>query len=594
MTKKVTDMEIFSINPKPFNIRRKSPAASELKSSISAKLLDFIAEFTDDILAEYITVMVCNGKNQYQARDDLQAFLGERSGEFVSWLWGHLLNRPSECDVDISLRNPNEVSVTSPKSSDRDTDSRISRERCSDALAQSLLPRRNEISTEVEGSEKIVGGSFASDSSGKESNPVISANRDQGIRCMTKPKQIRDRKFGGLPNEHLYFPKNDPQSPVSGHHFSKQICVSNVLGRHITPIPAVTFSMHAEKPRVSVWDRLGKPSDDEPEEGKIVHLPTLGHNKQDEELHNQRALIGSWLSCRASRIDERSRVYDNLDKSENPKDGVCGACEPHAANNIGRKRLFGETSSGPGSDSVPSRDKRKMEPQINAISHELQKSDLATKDSETSLNLVSTMLGMKQRLEQIEMEMSKLRSKQVEKEKYGKLCQLSNPSRLKHPVEDIESRTIVVTNVHFAATKEALSLFFAKCGAIVNVVMLTDPVTAKPKGSAYITFACKESVDRAVALSGTTFISRTVKVLRKEEAGTASAPFRTGKSSKVPLPKCKMAAVPGKPYYSSSHLQWRRENTSGQSEPSASASVKGIPSSASQGPLPRFSEEENT
>lgn len=30
--------------------------------------------------------------------------------------------------------------------------------------------------------------------------------------------------------------------------------------------------------------------------------------------------------------------------------------------------------------------------------------------------------------------------------------------------------------------------------------------------SAYITFAAKESVDRAVALSGTTFISRVVKV----------------------------------------------------------------------------------
>jgi hypothetical protein len=34
---------------------------------------------------EYITVLVCNGKNQEQARHDLEAFLGQRTQEFVSW-----------------------------------------------------------------------------------------------------------------------------------------------------------------------------------------------------------------------------------------------------------------------------------------------------------------------------------------------------------------------------------------------------------------------------------------------------------------------------------------------------------------------------
>ena len=30
-------------------------------------------------------MLVCNGKNQYQAREDLDAFLGEKTEEFVSW-----------------------------------------------------------------------------------------------------------------------------------------------------------------------------------------------------------------------------------------------------------------------------------------------------------------------------------------------------------------------------------------------------------------------------------------------------------------------------------------------------------------------------
>ena len=81
-------------------------------------------------------------------------------------------------------------------------------------------------------------------------------------------------------------------------------------------------------------------------------------------------------------------------------------------------------------------------------------------------------------------------------------------------------------------------------------------------------------------------------MLRKAEADTASTPFHAGKSSKVPLPNSKLAAVPGKPYYQKSHLKWLRENAGGPSEPSASASIQKIASSASQGQLSSFSKEE--
>lgn len=43
--------------------------------------------FTDNtsLFQEYITMLVCNGKSQRQAREDLDAFLGEQSWEFVAW-----------------------------------------------------------------------------------------------------------------------------------------------------------------------------------------------------------------------------------------------------------------------------------------------------------------------------------------------------------------------------------------------------------------------------------------------------------------------------------------------------------------------------
>lgn len=66
--------------------------------------------------------------------------------------------------------------------------------------------------------------------------------------------------------------------------------------------------------------------------------------------------------------------------------------------------------------------------------------------------------------------------------------------------------------VHFAATEEALSLYFAKCGVVENGVILTDKTTGQRKGSAYVAFASKDSAVKAVALSGATFFSRTLKV----------------------------------------------------------------------------------
>lgn len=30
-------------------------------------------------------MLICNGKHQYQAKEDLEAFLGNRTVEFVSW-----------------------------------------------------------------------------------------------------------------------------------------------------------------------------------------------------------------------------------------------------------------------------------------------------------------------------------------------------------------------------------------------------------------------------------------------------------------------------------------------------------------------------
>ncbi|GAB2289049.1 hypothetical protein Dimus_023351 [Dionaea muscipula] len=93
------------------------------------------------------------------------------------------------------------------------------------------------------------------------------------------------------------------------------------------------------------------------------------------------------------------------------------------------------------------------------------------------------------------------------------------------PLGDANSRTIFVNNVHFAATKDSLSRHFNKFGEVLKVIILTDPATGQPKGSAYVEFMRKEAAENALTLDGTSFMSRILKVVRKSAAHQEANPF---------------------------------------------------------------------
>ncbi|KAG0479476.1 hypothetical protein HPP92_010334 [Vanilla planifolia] len=174
------------------------------------------------------------------------------------------------------------------------------------------------------------------------------------------------------------------------------------------------------------------------------------------------------------------------------------------------------------------------------------------------------VLSVKSRLHQVEMDMLKLRSKQVGLRNDGKPNVPSVTQNL--PDEDIESRTVMVANVHFAATREALILHFAKCGAIAKVVMLTDAVTAMPKGYSW-------------ALVG--FHS---KVVRKADVPpdflVPSPPAMKQLQSFYPQAYRKFSTQ--KQQYTSSNLQWRRDQCTNRASPLTTSST-GLGSSNSGG-----------
>ncbi|CAL9009396.1 unnamed protein product [Prunus brigantina] len=612
-------MDIFSASPRSFKVHRKSHAALRLKSFISRELRQFLADYRDDVLAEYITVLICNGKHQYQAKEDLEAFLGNRTVEFVSWLWNLILKKPGQSSTDSGFLYLDEIAAVSPQDSDRCKGA--STDRCEDFQSYStghdeLVMKDNmtyqvstcdPISSEVvklaEGSQHCP--SFSAPLSEVNTKKGLSRTCSKGIlrrtiateninhevdrrtQCINEiNQQILNQESRGLPKELLPLPKREavPENArflMSGRPCLKQICANNNLGSILSP---GTGSLHSEKPRGSVWDRLGKPCEDISLVHTSVDFYGVDHKKPDGKVHNQLALIPPKRNPEAPALGQRS--YGYTVETKKVEHGGSAVGKPHTANNIGRKRLFGELSTDPGTSSVSLVHERNMYPQCKIISQDFKKSNLTKNGLKTTQS--QEVLDVKQRLHQIEMEMSKLHSKQLAMEKKdGKMIHLLNSGILKYSENNIEvdARTVLVTNVHFSATKEALSLFFANCGGVVNVVMLTDIVTAKRQGTAYVTFASKESVDKAVALSGTTFYSRTVKVLRKAEAASAATdPAQvSAKTFDTHVPHGNRKAIHNKPRYLRSSLQWRRAPSIDPTEaepPSAPASVEGFSSSA--------------
>ena len=100
----------------------------------------------------------------------------------------------------------------------------------------------------------------------------------------------------------------------------------------------------------------------------------------------------------------------------------------------------------------------------------------------------------------------------------GQIAPVTNPndiSGVKSLVrpKDIDSRKNFVSNVHFAATKEAITKHFSRCGEVLKAIILTDAATGQPKGSVYIEFSSRETTEIVLNLNETSFMSWMLLVL---------------------------------------------------------------------------------
>nr|XP_044986523.1 polyadenylate-binding protein 2-like [Jaculus jaculus] len=78
-----------------------------------------------------------------------------------------------------------------------------------------------------------------------------------------------------------------------------------------------------------------------------------------------------------------------------------------------------------------------------------------------------------------------------------------------------DARSVHVGNVDYGATAQALEAHFHACGSVLRVSILCDRVTGHPKGFAYVEFSEEESARAALALDGSLFRGRQIKVVPK-------------------------------------------------------------------------------
>ncbi|KAF8084695.1 hypothetical protein N665_0707s0027 [Sinapis alba] len=509
-----------------FPMRRESESASRLRQIISDMLPLFSEQHSDDdILSEYITVIVCNGKSQRQARDYLEAFLGEQSGEFVACLWELLLKDISQGKRETSGSEPrtgvdfgSHDTIIEQGSSSRSYDDYVHKAttptyRMNEKLISSTA-REDVVSPKAKNMKMLrqeLINSPCKRTQPKQRN-LSDANysrkilRSVIVSAAKQPCRMNPDRYEKSVDERseiqrrLYFPEREMRQS----YFPSVPSVGAVSARSHNAASSQEMKLH-----VSVWDRLGRPGDKEYPILRMIRI----HTDENRALQQHRCAFPAAYMEKHSETFQREvpavayrhRVFPSLE-ARKPKSGTITYAEPHIVHNLSRKRRYGiinpnpvDLSVGDLSSVLQYKQAKQNVEKPNLLSYQSKKPDL-----------FSEILNMKQKLQQLEIQINQ--AKQSKKQKVGELKGSAQSGELQQQHDVTESSIIHVTNVHYAASKEAISMLFSKCGAVKNITVVIDPVTQHPVGAAYVTFATKESVNKAIALSGTMFYSRPIKV----------------------------------------------------------------------------------
>ncbi|XP_021280563.1 nucleolin 1 [Herrania umbratica] len=660
-----------------FKVNFSGDGAAKLRERVKDKLKEFMGDYTDDTLVEYVIVLLRNGRRKDEARNELNVFLGDDSDSFVSWLWDHLASNlylyvPSQephgeeeaAKTRSILGNQLAQADTQLDSdSEKGKSTKLARNRHNrewKGLVQDASEPPPLRSSEVENicfEEKT----RRKVSRGRSSSPRPSQKKRSRIdeRQPIKREEVSQMTIDA-PRRLLQFAVRDAvgtsRSPISAKEPSfKRLrsVVSTSSGdsslpdrprriRSVARVPNLMTTMikavaeAAEdvakvKTAGSVFDRLGPGMDVLKTHDR--HAEYRESLTEDEECGDLKQPLEKIQSAYLQRNEHAGQHVGNMTALESQTVLALDSLSDNEAyddvNVVGHRVMdmsqTGTSSGNKGDNSLVvqysvARGDELMQRTRN------KDHDQSTAAANTSRKIVNSSVnvntwkppyyqeprevsefGSRKSLQEIEAVASKSNLRLMKEngnpvsvgngnvKRAGDIQEMSQktvqsssvPYAAARPLEDADSRTIFVSNVHFAATKDSLSRHFNKFGEVLKVVIVTDAATGQPKGSAYVEFMHKEAADNALSLDGTSFLSRILKVVKRSSAHQEAAsvmtwpriargsPFAAARYARAPFPRgipgAYRSRLPFKPGARS--LQWKRDAQASPAD--AAASVTG-------------------
>ncbi|XP_042500105.1 uncharacterized protein LOC122078255 isoform X2 [Macadamia integrifolia] len=609
--------------------------AARLRERVMDKLKEFMGDYTDDILVEYVIVLLRNGKHKDEARNELNVFLGDDSDSFVSWLWDHLSTnlhlyvQPSVRDQeenaevkpifgeDVTRNDPQQLD--SEPEREKDTkESRSRRNREWKGLVREVDEPPPLRSSEIE--------SFHPEEKNHQKSGRL--KRSRSPKPLVQEKRSRQEEGHQTKREVISYPSinasrrllqfavreavgtlrpSNLRTEASSKRLRSVVSTATVDSstdeqpqriKSVARVPnamATAIKAAAEaaedvvKVRCSgnVFDRLGhsmdvsRVTDQLPEfrssnimETGFDQTPGLTHSdyvrrhEYDEEVNGNTAL----LDREAELASDSASDNDGYEDINVVGRGVRDASQTGTSSGKERESLTVEYSVAKNKDEVAR--KKWMQDQEPREIAEI-KNCKAVQETQVVAGKPGAQLSKENNNNIVAGNEHESSITHSQRESLKTLSTPPGSCSTGRPLEDAESRTIYVSNVHFAATKDALSRHFNKFGEILKVVIVTDAATGQPKGSAYVEFMRKEAAENALSLNGTSFMSRILKVVKRGSASQETASMMTwprmpraspfaARLARVPFPRGIPGAFRARPPVKSGarSLQWKRDSQS--------------------------------
>ncbi|KAI3935237.1 hypothetical protein MKW98_018426 [Papaver atlanticum] len=668
-----------------FNVNFSVDGAAKLKERVNQKLQEFMGDYTDDTLVEYVIVLLRNGRHKEEAKNELNVFLGSDSDSFVNWLWDHLSSnlhlyvQPQERYLDgdrkgtitsgVEVGNndahPFDIEVETGKSV-KESKSRRNREW--KGLVRDVTEPPPLRSSEVESfhveekNHHKVGHLKRSHSP----RPPVQKKRSRQDERQSK-REVPSHPRMKAPSRLLQFAVRDAVGTIRSPILKAEPSVKR-LRSVVSTSSGDTFQEHTHSQGIRSVARMSsamatamKASAEAAEDVSKVKgvkgsnvFDRLGHDMEALEMTNPKL-----DSSRALAADEHYEDFDHmqqvdlpsyirsedsgenmtvLDMKTNRADDYNSDAEYGNINGVGRRALKASrsgTSLGNKEDSsltvqcsvANNKDNGVRRTRVKTQNPSSAVPNASRKIVNISVNVntwkpphyqvsrdISEMEHLKAKIQENEVaartvgvrvtkennttmavKENELPGFNMQKESQANLSSSPGSFSAGRVPEDADSRAIFVNNVHFAATKESLSLHFSKFGEVLKVIILTDATSGLSKGSAYIEFTRKEAADLALSLDGTSFMSRILKVVKKSSVSVEvspamtrphvvhASPFLAARVPRVPFPRAHAAAFrPRLPVKTGARsLQWKREHPEGSTNPRT-----GVPLSANNVPSP--------